>query len=171
VVIISGTIGDHGIAVLEARGELGFQSNLESDIAPLNHLVTAMLSTSKNIHVLRDPTRGGVATALNEISRQSGVGIILEEDSLPIQPAVEAACEMLGFDPLYIANEGKLLAIISQEDVENVLAVMRKTRYGENAVVIGVVEDSPHGRLLLRTGFGSTRIVDVLAGEMLPRIC
>lgn len=171
MVIISGTIGDHGIAVLEARGELGFQSNLESDIAPLNHLVTAMLSASKNIHVLRDPTRGGVATALNEISRQSGVGIILEEDSLPIQPAVAAACEMLGFDPLYIANEGKLLAIISQEDVENVLAVMRKTRYGENAVVIGVVEDSPHGRLLLKTGLGSTRIVDVLAGEMLPRIC
>lgn len=170
-VIISGTIGDHGIAVLEARGELGFQSNLESDIAPLNHLVTAMLSASKNIHVLRDPTRGGVATALNEISRQSGVGIILEEDSLPIQPSVAAACELLGFDPLYIANEGKLLAIISQEDVENVLAVMRKTRYGENAVVIGVVEDSPHGRLLLKTGLGSTRIVDVLAGEMLPRIC
>jgi len=171
MVIISGTIGDHGIAVLEARGELGFQSNLESDIAPLNHLVTVMLSASKNIHVLRDPTRGGVATALNEISRQSGVGIILEEDSLPIQPAVAAACELLGFDPLYIANEGKLLAIISQEDVENVLAVMRKTRYGENAVVIGVVEDSPHGRLLLKTGLGSTRIVDLLAGEMLPRIC
>lgn len=171
MVIISGTIGDHGIAVLEARGELGFQSNLESDIAPLNHLVTVMLSASKNIHVLRDPTRGGVATALNEISRQSGVGIILEEDSLPIKPAVAAACELLGFDPLYIANEGKLLAIISQEDVENVLAVMRKTRYGENAVVIGVVEDSPHGRLLLKTGLGSTRIVDVLAGELLPRIC
>jgi hydrogenase expression/formation protein HypE len=171
VVIISGTIGEHGIAVLEARGELGFESNLESDTAPLNHLVAAMLTASKNIHVLRDPTRGGVATALNEISRQSGVGIVLEENSLPIQPAVAAACEMLGFDPLYIANEGKLLAIISQEDVEKVLAVMRKTRYGENAAVIGVVEDSPQGRLLLKTGLGSTRIVDVLAGEMLPRIC
>jgi len=171
VVIISGTIGEHGIAVLEARGELGFESNLESDTAPLNHLVAAMLTASKNIHVLRDPTRGGVATALNEISRQSGVGIVLEENSLPIQPAVAAACEMLGFDPLYIANEGKLLAIISQEDVEKVLAVMRKTRYGENATVIGVVEDSPQGRLLLKTGLGSTRIVDVLAGEMLPRIC
>lgn len=171
LVIISGTIGEHGIAVLEARGELGFESSLESDTAPLNHLVAAMLTASKNIHVLRDPTRGGVATALNEISRQSGVGIILEEDSLPILPAVAAACEMLGFDPLYIANEGKLLAIISQEDVENVLAVMRKTRYGENAAVIGVVEDSPQGRVLLKTGLGSTRIVDVLAGEMLPRIC
>ncbi len=171
LVIISGTIGEHGIAVLEARGELGFESNLESDTAPLNHLVAAMLTASKNIHVLRDPTRGGVATALNEISRQSGVGIVLEENSLPIQPAVAAACEMLGFDPLYIANEGKLLAIISQEDVESVLAVMRKTRYGENAAVIGVVEDKPQGRLLLKTGLGSTRIVDVLAGEMLPRIC
>ena len=171
LVIISGTIGEHGIAVLEARGELGFESNLESDTAPLNHLVAAMLTASKNIHVLRDPTRGGVATALNEISRQSGVGIILEEDSLPILPAVAAACEMLGFDPLYIANEGKLLAIVSQEDVESVLAVMRKTRYGENAAVIGVVEDSPQGRVLIKTGLGSTRIVDVLAGEMLPRIC
>jgi len=171
VVIISGTIGEHGIAVLEARGELGFESNLKSDTAPLNHLVAAMLTASKNIHVLRDPTRGGVATALNEISRQSGVGIILEDDSLPILPAVAAACEMLGFDPLYIANEGKLLAIVSQEDVENVLAVMRKTRYGENAAVIGVVENSPQGRVLLKTGLGSTRIVDVLAGEMLPRIC
>jgi len=171
LVIISGTIGEHGIAVLEARGELGFESNLESDTAPLNHLVAAMLTASKNIHVLRDPTRGGVATALNEISRQSGVGIILEEDSLPILPAVAAACEMLGFDPLYIANEGKLLAIVSQEDVENVLAVMRKTRYGENAAVIGVVEGSPQGRVLLKTVLGSTRIVDVLAGEMLPRIC
>lgn len=171
LVIISGTIGEHGIAVLEARGELGFESNLESDTAPLNHLVAAMLTASKNIHVLRDPTRGGIATALNEISRQSGVGIILEENSLPILPAVAAACEMLGFDPLYIANEGKLLAIISQEDAEIVLAVMRKTRYGENAAVIGVVEDSPQGRVLLKTGLGSTRIVDVLAGEMLPRIC
>ncbi len=171
LVIVSGTIGDHGIAVLEARGELGFESNLESDIAPLNHLVAAMLTASKNIHVLRDPTRGGVATALNEISRQSVVGIVLKEDSLPIQPAVAAACALLGFDPLYIANEGKLLAIVSQDDVKNVLTVMRKTRYGENAVVIGVVEDSPQGRLLIKTGFGSTRIVDVLAGEMLPRIC
>jgi len=171
LVIISGTIGEHGIAVLEARGDLGFESNLKSDTAPLNHLVAAMLTASKNIHVLRDPTRGGVATALNEISRQSGVGIILEEDSLPILPAVAAACEMLGFDPLYIANEGKLLAIVSQEDVESVLAVMRKTRYGENAAVIGVVEDSPQGRVLIKTGLGSTRIVDVLAGEMLPRIC
>jgi len=171
VVIISGTIGDHGIAVLEARGDLGFETNLKSDIAPLNHLIAAMLTVSNSIHVLRDPTRGGVATALNEISKQSGVGIILDESSLPIQPAVSAACEMLGFDPLYIANEGKLLAVISRKDAEKVLGVMKKTRYGENAVVIGEVVDSPRGRLLLKTGLGSTRIVDVMAGEMLPRIC
>ncbi|MCJ7717993.1 MAG: hydrogenase expression/formation protein HypE [Anaerolineales bacterium] len=171
VIIISGTIGDHGIAVLEARGELGFETNLESDIAPLNHLIAAMLTASSSIHVLRDPTRGGLATALNEISRQSGVGIILDENTLPIQPAVAAACEMLGFDPLYIANEGKLLAVVSGEDANKVLDVMKKTRYGENAVIIGEVKDSPQGRLLLKTGLGTTRIVDILAGEMLPRIC
>lgn len=171
LVILSGTIGDHGIAVLEARGELGFETNLVSDIAPLNHLVSAMLKVSKDIHVLRDPTRGGVASALNEIAKQSGVGIILEETSLPIQPAVAAACEMLGFDPLYIANEGKLLAIVSQDDADKVLKVMKQTRYGENATVIGSVEGSPSGRLLLRTRLGSTRVVDVLAGELLPRIC
>jgi len=170
-VIISGTIGDHGIAVLEARGELGFQTTLNSDIAPLNHLVSKMLEVSDNIHVLRDPTRGGVASALNEISKQSGVGIILDEGSLPIKPAVAAACEMLGFDPLYIANEGKLLTIISQPDAEKVLKAMRKARYGEEAAIIGTVEESPSGRLLIKTGLGSTRIVDVLAGEMLPRIC
>jgi hydrogenase expression/formation protein HypE len=130
-----------------------------------------MMSVSNSIHVLRDPTRGGVASALNEISKQSGVGIILDENSLPIQPAVSAACEMLGFDPLYIANEGKLLAVISRNDAGDVLEVMKKTRYGENAVIIGEVVDSPRGRLLLKTGLGSTRVVDVLAGEMLPRIC
>ncbi|MCK4801247.1 MAG: hydrogenase expression/formation protein HypE [Anaerolineales bacterium] len=171
LVILSGTMGDHGIAVLEARGELGFETNLMSDIAPLNHLVSAMLKVSKDIHVLRDPTRGGVASALNEIAKQSGVGIVLEETSLPIQPAVAAACEMLGFDPLYIANEGKLLAIVSQDDAEKVLKVMKQTKYGENATVIGSVEGSPSGRLLLRTRLGSTRVVDVLAGELLPRIC
>jgi len=170
-VIISGTMGDHGIAVLEARGDLGFQTSLKSDTAPLNHLVSEMLAASDQIHVLRDPTRGGVATALNEIAKQSGVGIILEENKLPIHPEVAAACEMLGFDPLYIANEGKLLALVSSEDANKVLQVMQKNKYGENAAIIGVVERSPSGRLLLSTGLGSTRIVDVLAGELLPRIC
>lgn len=171
VVILSGTMGDHGIAVLEARGELGFQTSLESDVAPLNHLAAAMLDASDQIHVLRDPTRGGVATALNEIARQSQVGILLEEGRLPVKPEVAAACEMLGFDPLYIANEGKLLAVVAEEDADRVLAVMQQTRYGENAAVIGRVKDSPRGRLLLKTGLGSTRVVDILAGELLPRIC
>lgn len=170
-VIISGTMGDHGIAVLEARGDLGFQTSLKSDTAPLNHLVSEMLAASDQVHVLRDPTRGGVATALNEIAKQSGVGIILEENKLPIHPEVAAACEMLGFDPLYIANEGKLLAVVGSEDAAKVLQTMQKNKYGEDAAIIGVVEGSPSGRLLVSTGLGTTRIVDVLAGEMLPRIC
>lgn len=170
-VIVSGSLGDHGIAVLEARGDLGFETNLESDTAPLNHLISAMLSVSDQVHVLRDPTRGGAASALNEIAKQSQVGILLEEGSIPVKPAVAAACEMLGFDPLYIANEGKLIAIVGAEDTQKILEKMHQTRYGEEAVVIGQVEDSPPGRLLLKTGLGSTRIVDLLAGEMLPRIC
>jgi len=170
-VIVSGTIGDHGIAVLEARGELGFSTNLNSDLAPLNHLIEAMLSVSDQVHVLRDPTRGGVASTLNEIASQSGVGIVLKESALPVKPEVSAACEILGFDPLYIANEGKLLAIVGAEDAERLLQIMRQTRYGEDAALIGSVEKDPAGTLLLETGLGATRIVDVLAGEMLPRIC
>ncbi len=171
VVIISGSIGDHGIAVLGARGELGFQSSLQSDVAPLNHLINAMLDASNNIHVLRDPTRGGLATTLNEIANQSNVGILLNEETLPVHPEVAAACEMLGFDPLYVANEGKLVTIAAREDAEKILAAMRATRYGEEAVIIGEVTAEPRGRVLLKTALGSTRIVDMLAGEMLPRIC
>jgi hydrogenase expression/formation protein HypE len=171
VVILSGTMGDHGITVLSARGDLGFEAEVVSDIAPLNHLVAEMLAASAQIHVLRDPTRGGVATTLNEIARQSNVGIILQEDALPIQPAVAAACEMLGFDPLYVANEGKLLAILPRADAEKVLPVMRAAPYGENAAIIGEVRAEPQGRVLMKTAIGSTRVVDVLMGELLPRIC
>ncbi len=171
VVIVSGSLGDHGIAVLGARGELGFESDLQSDVAPLNHLITAVLETSDNVHVLRDPTRGGLATTLNEIARQSQVSIVLHENKLPVRPAVRAACEMLGFDPLHIANEGKLVAIVAAEDAETVLATMRQTRYGEEAVIVGEVKADAPGRVLLKTSFGSTRIVDMLMGEMLPRIC
>ena len=171
VVILSGSIGDHGIAVLGARGELGFESSLQSDVAPLNHLIAAMLDASPNVHVLRDPTRGGLATTLNEIAGQSGVGIILHEESIPVHAEVNAACEMLGFDPLYVANEGKLIAIVAREDAEKVLSAMKQTRYGEGAVVIGEVAAEPRGRILLKTALGSTRVVDMLAGEMLPRIC
>ncbi len=171
VVIVSGTLGDHGIAVLGARGELGFETDIQSDVAPLNHLVMAILETSDNVHVLRDPTRGGLGTTLNEIARQSQVGVTIHDHKLPIRPAVRAACEMLGFDPLYIANEGKLIAIVAPEDAEAVLAVMRQTRYGEEAAIIGEVTAGPPGRVLQKTGFGTTRIVDMLMGEMLPRIC
>ncbi len=171
VVILSGPIGDHGIAVLGARGELGFDADVQSDAAPLNHLIAAMLDASEHVRVLRDPTRGGVASALNEIASQSGVGIVLDEPSIPVRPAVNAACEMLGFDPLYIANEGKLLAVVGREDAGKVLDAMRATRYGEDAVIIGEVREKPPGRLLMKTAFGSTRVVDVLMGEMLPRIC
>ena len=171
VIILSGSIGDHGIAVLDARGELGFQASVESDVAPLNHLIEVMLDASNQVHVLRDPTRGGLATTLNEIATQSNVGILLNEEKIPVRPEVSAVCEMLGFDPLYIANEGKLVAMVAREDAESVLKAMRATQYGEAAVIIGEVTAAPRGRVLLKTALGSTRIVDMLAGEMLPRIC
>jgi len=171
VVILSGTLGDHGIAVLEARGELGFESGIQSDVAPLNHMIAAMLEASEHIHVLRDPTRGGLATSLNEIAQQSQVNILIHEASIPVRPSVAAACEMLGFDPLYVANEGKLIAIVGKESAEAALEAMQKDEYGKEAAIIGEVKSAPAGRVLLKTTLGSTRIVDVLAGEMLPRIC
>lgn len=175
-VIVSGNIGDHGIAVLSARGELGFQTDIRSDIAPLNHLVSRIITIESGgsespIHVLRDPTRGGLATSLNEIAQQSGVTILIEENRIPIRTEVTAACEMLGFDPLYIANEGKLIAIVDKNFADSVLQVMKQTRYGEDATIIGEVQKFSQARVLMRTAIGTTRIVDVLAGEMLPRIC
>jgi hydrogenase expression/formation protein HypE len=175
-VILSGTIGDHGIAVLEARGELGFESGISSDVAPLNHMIAEILQIGETegeneVHVLRDPTRGGLATTLNEIARQSGVSILLNEETIPVRPAVSAACEMLGFDPLYIANEGKLIAIVRASAAERVLRAMRTSRYGAEAALIGEVASSPAARVLMKTTLGTTRIVDVLMGEMLPRIC
>jgi hydrogenase expression/formation protein HypE len=171
VVLLSGPIGDHGIAVLAARGELAFETEIQSDIAPLNGLVEAMFDASSSIHVLRDPTRGGLATTLNEIACQSGVAIQIEESSIPVRPSVTAACEMLGFDPLYVANEGKLVAFVSADEAGAVLEAMCSTPYGAEACRIGVVEASPVGRVLMRTAIGGTRVVDRLSGEMLPRIC
>jgi hydrogenase expression/formation protein HypE len=171
VIILSGSIGEHGIAVLGARGELGFDSEIVSDVAPLNHLVEAMLKASHAIHTMRDPTRGGLATTLNEIAGQAQVGMVIHETSLPVKPAVSAACEMLGFDPLYIANEGKLIACVAQEAAEAVLSVMHSTRFGEEAVIIGEVRSEPKGRVLMQTAIGSKRIVDIPVGEILPRIC
>jgi hydrogenase expression/formation protein HypE len=170
-VILSGPLGDHGIAVLAARGELGFETEVQSDIAPLNHLVAAILEASDEVHVLRDPTRGGLATTLNEIAAQSGVCINIEEELIPVKPAVNAACEMLGFDPLYISNEGKLIALVAQEDADKVIMAMRKAPYGQEAVIIGSVAHDPPGRVLMKTRIGTRRIVDMLAGELLPRIC
>jgi hydrogenase expression/formation protein HypE len=170
VVIISGTIGDHGIAVLSAREGLGFETTLESDVAPLNHLVEAMMAAGE-IHVLRDPTRGGLATSLVEISEQSNVTIELNEQTLPFKPAVKAACEMLGFDPLYVANEGKLVAFVKESDAQKIVEVMKKTKYGEDAAVIGKVIGSGKSQVRLKTAIGGTRLVDMLPGEMLPRIC
>lgn len=171
IVLLSGPIGDHGIAVLAARGELDFEAKVVSDVAPLNGLVEAMFEACAGIHVLRDPTRGGLATTLNEIARQSGIGILIQEDSIPVRAPVEAACEMLGFDPLYVANEGKLVAVVPADSYDGVLAAMRSHPYGEGACRIGEVVQEPPGRLLMRTAIGGTRIVETLSGEMLPRIC
>lgn len=170
VVIVSGTIGDHGIAVLSAREDLGFETTLESDVAPLNHLVKAMMDAGE-VHVLRDPTRGGLATSLVEISEQSNATIEIEEERLPVKPAVRAACEMLGFDPLLIANEGKLVAFVKENDAEKILDSMKKTKYGEDAAVIGKVIGEGKPQVRLRTSIGGTRLVEMLPGEMLPRIC
>lgn len=170
VVIVSGTIGDHGIAVISAREGLGFETTLESDVAPLNRLVAAMIQAGE-IHVLRDPTRGGLATALVEIAQQSEVTIELQEEALPVKPAVSAACELLGFDPLYVANEGKLVAFVPEHDADKVLDVITKTKYGEDAAVIGRVSGVGRSQVRLKTSIGGTRLVDRLPGEMLPRIC
>jgi len=171
MVILSGNLGDHGIAVLGARGELGFESDIQSDSAPLNHMIESIIKISDEIHVMRDPTRGGLATTLNEIANQSQVCITINEDSIPVQPSVASVCEMLGYDPLYIANEGKIVVIVSERDSQKVLAEMKKSKYGKNSVVIGLVSESPKNRVLMKTNFGSTRVVDVLTGELLPRIC
>ena len=170
VLIVSGTLGDHGIAVMSAREGLGFTTDLLSDVAPLNHLVRTMLEAGE-VHVLRDPTRGGLATTLNEIAKQSNVVIELQDQQIPVKPQVRAACEMLGFDPLYVANEGKLIAFVKAEDAEKILGVMKQTPYGKEAVIIGKVIDQGKSQVRLKTAIGGTRLVDMLPGEMLPRIC
>jgi hydrogenase expression/formation protein HypE len=170
-VILSGAIGDHGIAVLSQREGLSFSTELESDCAPLNKLVAEMLRASPQIHCLRDPTRGGLATILNELAKQSKVGIKIEEERIPVREEVSAACEMLGFDPLYVANEGKLVAIVAPEDAEAILAAMRHNAYGKDAALIGEVRQEHPGRVVMKTKIGSSRIIDMLVGDLLPRIC
>jgi hydrogenase expression/formation protein HypE len=170
-VIINGTIGDHGMAIMSQREGLRFSIPIESDCAPLNSLVAAMLAASPCIHSLRDPTRGGLATTLNEIAKQSGVGINIVEELIPVNEAVRTACEVLGFDPLYVANEGKLLAIVAPGDAEAVLHAMKKNAYGSSSVIIGEVVGQHPGRVNMKTLLGASRIVDMLSGELLPRIC
>ncbi len=170
-VILSGSIGDHGMAVMSQRQGLRFQMPIESDCAPLNKLVADILAVSKSIHSLRDPTRGGLATTLNEIAAQSAVGINLQEDKIPVREPVRAACEFLGLDPLYVANEGKLVAIVPPEDAEAVLKAMRQNGYGKDSAIIGEVLGEHPGRVTMKTLLGASRIVDMLSGELLPRIC
>lgn len=170
-VILSGTIADHGMAVMSKREGLEFETEILSDTAPLNALVQVMLEASPNIHCLRDPTRGGLATTLNEIARRSHVGIVLDEKRIPIREDVKGACEILGIDPLYVANEGKLIAIVGGDDGKKVLERMRGHQHGQEAQIIGeVVGDHPR-MVVMRTGIGGTRIVDMMLGEQLPRIC
>jgi hydrogenase expression/formation protein HypE len=171
VIIVSGAIGDHGIAVLSEREGLAFETELVSDVAPLNGLVSSMLEASGQIHVLRDPTRGGLATLLNEVALQSRVTISISETAIPVHDGVRAACEMLGYDPLYVANEGKLVAMVAPEDSEDILEVMRAHPLASEAAVIGKAVSRERPRVLLKTEIGGTRIVGMLAGEMLPRIC
>jgi hydrogenase expression/formation protein HypE len=170
-VILSGTIGDHGIAVLSQREGLSFSTRLESDCAPLNSLVAAMLAVSPNIHCLRDPTRGGLATSLNELAKQSEVSIRIEEEKIPVREEVLAACEMLGFDPLYVANEGKLVAIVPADDANKIVEAMRENQYGKEAAIIGEVTGEHPGRVVMKTCLGASRIIDMLVGDLLPRIC
>ncbi len=171
VVILSGSIGDHGTAVMAQREGLRFSGELASDCAPLNSLVAAMLAVCPNIHALRDPTRGGLATTLNEIAHQSKVGIVVEEATVPIRPPVKALCGLLGLDPFYVANEGKLIAFLPEGKAADVIAVMHHERYGAQARVIGRVTAEPIGRVILQTALGTTRVLPMLAGDLLPRIC
>lgn len=170
-VLLSGSIGDHGIAILAQREGLEFESTIESDSAALHTLVAEMLNTNAAIRCMRDPTRGGVSSTLNEIAERSQVGIDLDEQAIPIRDEVKGACEMLGLDPLYVANEGKLVAIVAPDDAPILLATMRGHPLGKNSQLIGTVTDRNPGLVTMRTGLGTTRIVDMLSGDQLPRIC
>jgi hydrogenase expression/formation protein HypE len=170
-IILSGTMADHGIAILTAREGLMFDGELKTDSAPLNHMVRAILSSGWDIHVLRDPTRGGVGTTLNEIAARSDVGMTLFEKDLPVKKEVNGVCALLGFDPLYIANEGKLIAIVPEKHAAEVLDIIRADGFGRDAAIIGEVTDQNPGKVFMETAIGGRRLVDMLTGEQLPRIC
>lgn len=171
VILINGSVGDHGMAIMSVRAGLEFETTIESDTAPLNDLVENILNVSHDVHCLRDATRGGLAAVLNELASASNVGIEFEEAAVPVKPEVNAACEMLGLDPFYIANEGKMVVVIPEQYAEDVLMAMRKHPLGKNAAIIGKVVEKHPGMVTVHTRIGANRIVDLPAGELLPRIC
>lgn len=173
-VLVSGTLGDHGITIMSCREQLSFHANIESDAAPLNQLIADVLEAAPNVRCFRDPTRGGLASTLNEIAAQSGVDMMVEEELIPVKDAVRGACEMLGYDVLQVANEGKVVCVVPANQAKDALNAMRENKYGVDAAIIGDVAPTPAGRasrVTLRTSFGSTRVLDMLVGEQLPRIC
>jgi hydrogenase expression/formation protein HypE len=171
VVLLSGTLGDHGIAVVSTREGLEFSTSIESDAAPLNHLIEAVLEAAPDVRCFRDPTRGGLASTLNELAGASGVSITVEETDVPVRDQVRGASEMLGYDVFQVANEGKMVAVVPAEQTEAALAAMRGAPYGADAAIIGSVAEGPAGKVYVHTAFGATRIMDMLVGEQLPRIC
>ena len=171
-ILLSGTIGDHGIAIASSREGIAFKTTVMSDSAPLNGMICELVNAlGQDIHVLRDPTRGGLATLLNEIASQSGVGVEIEETAIPVRDAVKGACELLGYDPLYLANEGKLVAVVAQNASERALEIMRAGKYGKDSCLIGEITGANPRKVILKTSMGGKRLVDKLSGEMLPRIC
>lgn len=173
-VLVSGTLGDHGITIMSCRESLGFSADLESDAAPLNHLIADVLAAAPDTRCFRDPTRGGLASTLNELASQANVDITVDEDAVPVKDAVRGACEMLGYDVLQVANEGKMVCVVAADQAEAALEAMRRSPYGADAAIVGQVGECKPDRgpkVFLRTAFGSTRILDMLVGEQLPRIC
>jgi len=171
VILLSGTLGDHGIAVVSTREGLEFSTSIESDAAPLNHLIAAVLEAAPDVRCFRDPTRGGLASTLNELAMASGVSMTVEETDVPVRDQVRGASEMLGYDVFQVANEGKMVAIVPAEQAEAALAAMKSAPYGADAAIIGTVEAGPPGKVYVHTAFGARRIMDMLVGEQLPRIC
>ncbi|MDP2402151.1 MAG: hydrogenase expression/formation protein HypE [Actinomycetota bacterium] len=170
-VLLSGTLGDHGIAVISKREGLSFTTDIQSDAAPLNHLVAAVVAAAPDVRCFRDPTRGGLASTLNELASASGVSITVEENDVPVRDQVRGASEMLGYDVFQVANEGKMVAVVPAEQADAALEAMRGAPYGEDAAIIGTVDETAPGKVYVHTSFGSTRIMDMLVGEQLPRIC
>ncbi len=173
-ILVTGTMGDHGITIMSCREELSFNADIQTDAAPLNHLIAQVIAAAPDTRCFRDPTRGGLASTLNELAGQSGVDFIVDEGSVPVKPAVEGACEMLGYDVYQVANEGKMVCVVPADQAEAALAAMKANKYGVDAALIGEVVEKPADRdprVSIRTGFGALRIMDMLVGEQLPRIC